>query len=206
VAFTNQQSAPPGWTATHTDTYTWAKPFFGEDSTWLRFQFLSTGSGPLSSSSAVIGDVINTSDLRSFSTYGIEACYRFHGYRLYTVQTIDLGNGVAGNSLTYLNSQTHSDWTTVYWHWPVVTAGGKTRYERMTLMMLNSGTLKYPDTRGTAVARSLGLGVQNALSGSNTTDQRLARAQAFLIAFARSLIAQHAVTSTQPSPHVRPAP
>jgi len=197
TAFTTQQSAPPGWTPIHTDTYTWATPFFGQDSTWLRFEFYSNGTGPLRAATPIIADVINTSDLNSFSTYGIEACYRFHGFKLYSIQTVDLGNGVAGNALTYYNTQAKSDWTTVYWHWPVKTPEGKTRYERMTLMMINAGAVQYPQSAAPGLTRSIGLGVQNAVSGTTSKDVKLARTRAFLIAFARSLIAQQAAMSAK---------
>ena len=42
----------------------------------------------LPSSSPVTADVVSTSNLRSFSAYGIEACYRFHGYKLRDVASI----------------------------------------------------------------------------------------------------------------------
>ena len=196
TAFTDTQTAPTGWTVAHTDTYMWAKPFFGETSTWLRFQFNWNGSaGTLGSATPVIADVINTSDLSSFSTYGIEACYRFHGFKLYSIQTVDLGHGVAGNALTYYNAQSKSDWTTVYWHWPVLTQLGKTRYERVTLMMINSGSVEIRNAGAApGVARSLGLGVQNAISGVGTA-AKLTRTRDFLIAFARSLIGQQGQAS-----------
>ena len=30
----------------------------------------------------VVADVIDSPDLESFSAYGVEACYQFHGYAL----------------------------------------------------------------------------------------------------------------------------
>jgi exosortase/archaeosortase family protein len=123
VPFSEAPARPPGWSAHQTDVYTWAKPFFGEDSTWYRYMYVwdSSTHDQLQSSVPVISDVIQTSDLSSFSTYGIEACYRFHGYKLHSIKTVDLGGGVTGNVLAYYNSKVHSDWTTVYWHWPVKT-------------------------------------------------------------------------------------
>ncbi len=199
TAFTTTQATPAGWTVTQTNAYTWAKPFFGEDSTWLRYQFNWTGAGSsLESGTPVIADVIATSDLSSFSTYGIEACYRFHGFKLYSIATVYLGNGVTGNALTYYNSTIHSDWSTVYWHWPVLTPDGRTRYERMTLMMINSGVVKIAGGAATpGLAQSIGVGVQNALSGARTTDARLAQTRAFLIAFARTLINDQATMSAR---------
>jgi len=156
----------------------------------------------------VIADVINTSDLTSFSTYGIEACYRFHGFKLYAIQTVYLGNGVTGNALSYYNSLAKSDWTTVYWHWPVHGANGKTRFERVTLMMINSGTVTVKSGSSSPdLTRSLGLGVQNALNGVPTTDAKLAHTRSFLVSFAQSVIARQAAASRTASsaPSVVPA-
>jgi exosortase/archaeosortase family protein len=201
VPFTDSPAQPPGWTAHETDVYTWAKPFFGENSTWYRFMYVwdSNSHDQLQSSAPVISDVIQTSDLSSFSTYGIEACYRFHGYKLHSIKTVDLGGGVTGNVLAYYNSKVHSDWTTVYWHWPVKTAAGKTRYERVTVMMINSagatfsGTLPSP-----GLVRGLGLGVDNVLGGHVTSkvDAQLNSTRLFLVAFARSIISRQAVAKT----------
>jgi len=200
ASYTTLQSAPAGWSAVHTDTYTWATPFFGEDSTWLRYQLTWMGahSAALQASTPVIADVITTSDLSSFSAYGIEACYRFHGYRLYSIKTVNLGNGVYGNALSYYNTSIKSDWTTVYWIWPVLTSTGKTRYERVVLMMINSGTVHQAGQAAQpSVVGSVGLGVQNALSGTTATGAKLTQTREFLIQFAQSLIASHAVLSSK---------
>jgi exosortase/archaeosortase family protein len=199
ASYTALQSAPAGWSAVHTDTYTWATPFFGEDSTWLRYELTWTGatSAPLQARTPVIADVITTSDLSSFSAYGIEACYRFHGYKLYSIKTVNLGNGVYGNALSYYNTSIKSDWTTVYWIWPVLTSTGKTRYERVVLMMVNSGAVRQAGKlTGPSVVGSVGLGVQNALSGTTTTGAKLTQTRSFLIQFAQSLIASHATLSS----------
>ena len=132
-------------------------------------------------------DVITTSDLSSFSAYGIEACYRFHGYKLYSIRTVNLGNGVYGNALSYYNTSIKSDWTTVYWIWPVLTSTGKTRYERVVLMMINSGAVHQAGKlTQPSVVGSVGLGVQNALSGTTTTGAKLTQTRTFLIQFAQS--------------------
>ena len=205
--FSDLPSTPVGWTAHKTDIYTWAKPFFGEDSTWYRYQLLWDGNthDQLQSTTPVIADVIQTSDLSSFSTYGVEACYRFHGYSLHAIKTVDLGGGVTGNVLSYYNSKVHSDWTTVYWHWPVKASDGKTRYERITLMVIDTAGATYTGPNpGSSIARSFGLGVQNALAGKGSkVDSQLSDTRAFLDAFARLLISRQAIA---PSGTSRTAP
>jgi exosortase/archaeosortase family protein len=199
VSFSDSPSSPQGWTVSHTDTYTWATPFFGQDSTWYRYAYTYTGdlSAPLRSTGQVISDVINTSDVTSFSTYGIEACYRFHGYKLRSIRTVDLGGGVTGNVLAYYNTTTRSDWTTVYWHWPVKTASGKTRYERITLMLLNTAQTSFSGPGiGSSTARSVGLSLQNAIAnGGGTVDAHFARTESFLIGFAHAVIERQAAAS-----------
>jgi exosortase/archaeosortase family protein len=201
VAFSQSPPSPQGWTVQQTNVYTWATPFFGEDSTWNRYQYsgLPGSSSPLKSQVPIVSDVINTSDLSSFSTYGIEACYRFHGYKLHSIRTVDLGNGVTGNVLSYYNPSQKSDWTTVYWHWPVKATNGKTRYERITLMLLNTGGADFTGPRpSTGLLRSLGISFQNALAGkaSGGVDAKLNRTRTFLVEFARTLIEGQALAST----------
>ena len=78
-------------------------------------------------------DVITTSNLRSFSTFGIAQCYRFHGYRLDREKEVDFGGGITGLLVEYHNTRLDSDWTSASWVWPVRTPAG-TRFERVTLM------------------------------------------------------------------------
>ena len=199
------QSAPAGWTAVHTDTYTWATPFFGEDSTWLRYELTWTGarSAPLQATTPVLADVITTSDLSSFSAYGIEACYRFHGYKLYSIKTVNLGNGVYGNALSYYNSSIKSDWTTVYWIWPVLTSAGKTRYERMVLMMIDSGNVRQMGKAAQpSVVGSVGLGVRKRCRVPRRRARSSLETRNFLIQFAQSLIASHTVLSSKVVPSI----
>jgi hypothetical protein len=191
-AFSMAPSHPQGWRVTKADDYTWARRFFGEESTWVRWSYTWDGNSadPLRSKSPVISDVIQTGDLGSFSTYGIEACYRFHGFTLKYVRAVDLGGGVVGTVLSYFNSKVKSDWTTVYWHWPVRTPKG-TRYERVTLMLVNSAdTQLEAPLPSPSVARAIGLRLQNALGQKeiNSPDQRLARTRAFVVAFAADVI------------------
>jgi len=86
----------------------------------------------------VIADVINTGDLGSFSAYGVEACYRFHGYSLNDVQQVNLGGGINGQAISYTAKT--ADWNIVYWIWPVK-VGTTTRYERVILYTLGTGSV-----------------------------------------------------------------
>jgi len=160
-------ASPQGWKASFSEQYTWAKPYFGEDSAWYRYSYGPTfGTSDLHSDLPVIADVIDTGDLSSFSAYGVEACYRFHGYSLNDVQQVNLGGGINGQSLSYTAKTT--DWSIVYWIWPVK-VGKTTRYERVILYTLGTGSV------------------------SDVSAKRDAKAHRdFLVAFAREVIISQA--------------
>jgi hypothetical protein len=135
--------------------------------------------------------VISTTNLRSFSTYGLEACYRFHGYRIHDIHSVDLGGGVTGTAVSYYQPKTDHNWATVYWHWAVQTPLGK-RYERVVLM---AGDLGETDVRvesgSPSLVRRIGIAIQDATRGDRgdgDVDRRLARAEHFLVEFGRDVI------------------
>lgn len=200
AAFAANQPRPPGWSVGLSDTYTWATRFFGDDSSWNRYTYTTSGTGasPFSSSAPVIADVISTSDLGSFTTYGLEACYSFHGYTINDSRNVDLGGGITGRVVSHFNTSTNSDWTSIVWHWPVQSDLG-TRFERVVLIMLNAATstLDTPEA-DLSVTRSLGLGLSDELQGGPTDDGinlQLRRTQDFMTAFAQSVVASQAANA-----------
>jgi len=204
ASFSDHPYAPDGWGARQSDRYTWARPFFGDDSTWLRYTYSwqSGTSGPLRSSLPITGDVIRTSNLRSFSAYGVEACYRFHGYKLRDVANVSLGGGVTGQALSYANPKLKQDWTLVYWIWPVKTADNSTRYERVTLYLQGTGDAKLEgaQTRPDDVNS-----LRNGLGKTDELDRRLGTTRSFVVAFARAVVGgQKSVQQGTPAPPPSP--
>jgi exosortase/archaeosortase family protein len=127
-----QSTAPttrpiPGWTAAKTSRIDWAKPYFGEDSTWDRFTVYHVGTAPM------FLDVVNSADLHSFSRFGVEACYRFHGYEILSNSRVDLGGPAPGQSITYADNKSGRVWAVVSWVLPVH-AGNHIRYERAVVL------------------------------------------------------------------------
>jgi exosortase/archaeosortase family protein len=200
ASFSDYPAVPDGWQAELSDHFDWAKPYFGESSTWLRYT-LFPGVAPdvsLQANQAVTADVISTTNLRSFSAYGVEACYRFHGYKLRDIAEVDLGGGVKGQSLSFYNPKDDQEWTVVYWVWPVQTAKKvekPTRYERVTLYV--QGSVKVTVAADAVPAksakdlpksdqgvRSIGSG----LSGTDTVSRRLIDVRSFLVAAGRQII------------------
>ena len=176
---------PAGWRASYEATYGWAKPYFGETSTWLRYLYVPSGpEGDLAASVPITADVIDTTNLTSFSAYGVEACYDFHGYTMRDIATVKLAGGISGQALSYTASR--QTWTIVYWIMPVErTAGGTLHYERVVLYV--------QDTPGTALSKlkysSQGItSLHGALNARTPKDSRLIAARAFLAQFAREVI------------------
>lgn len=121
-----------GWSGTMYEDVRWAKQFFGSTSDWWRFVYESeaTAGGPRRS---MFVDVVNVADISKFSTYGLEACYRFHGYRIVDSHRTDVGTAAKAQAITYLNTETHRIWSVVAWVTPVDSQAGR-RYERVALL------------------------------------------------------------------------
>jgi len=174
--------APPGWTSRLDATYDWAKPLFGDDSTWNRYVLTTSGKGgDLGSNAAVTFDVIDSGDLESFSAYGIEACYQFHGFSLADVAQVKLAGGITGQTIAY--TAYHQSWSIVYWIVPVKSGGQAIRYERMVLYILNEpGAVSVKLPPGTHLSNLSGS------LGNSAQDRTLAANRAFLVAFADEML------------------
>jgi len=185
LAFHSAPAVPDGWYVRPPARFDWATPLFGDDSTWYRYTFISTGRGDLSAPFGVTADVINTSDLETFSAYGVIACYQFHGLNLQDVAKADLGGGITGQTLSFSGAGRGS-WSVVYWIVPVKD-GQSVRYERFVLYVLNASGGAHvhlpPGVKITNVAGSLAGGGGQAELAANRT---------FLVAFAHELIEQQA--------------
>ena len=179
-AYIENPRAPEGWSAHRIATYDWAKPLFGDSSVWDRYELNATTGGDLHTATPVIADVITTPDLATFSAYGVEACYQFHGYTLADVARVNVGGGITGQAMSY-TSQQYGSWSIVYWIIPVKLDGG-TSYQRTVLYVQN-------DSRGVVVpATAKTTGIYNVAGSLSPSDLGSLRNRAFLVAFARQLI------------------
>ena len=198
VGFSQSQSQLAGWSVTQSESFTAGLRFFGETSTWKRFLYLDHGTDAASrlrSSAPVIADVISTSDLHSLSVYGVEACYNFHGYKIQYFGNADLGAGITASLITYHHPKLHSDWTTLYWHWPVVGPGGNTRYERVVLMMIDGADVQPASVGAPASGRPApSVAVTRAKATSGLTSAQPEQTRQFLIGFAQALVKAQAST------------
>ena len=193
---------PEGFQGSAVGSFQNGKRFFGEDSTWTRYQYSGLGTDTLGSEVPVLADVINTGNLQSFSDFGIEACYRFHGYSTEGIKRVDLGNGVVGTVMNWADPDALA-WTTVYWVW-AVRSGDEVRYERVVLLLNDSNDARVASPPlEESVARQLGIRADEAVRGNAGTEvtERQSELRSFLVQFARTVITSSAERSaTMPQP------
>jgi exosortase/archaeosortase family protein len=104
----------------------WAPAFFGSQarwSRWLIFDPASAGAMP----TAV--DIVHTADAARFDTYGLAACYGFHGYRLTLQSTTSLPGGRVAESIVYRDRATSAYVTVLAWRQRLATGG----FERVVI-------------------------------------------------------------------------
>jgi exosortase/archaeosortase family protein len=191
AGFATTRETPEGWTLAENSRIEWARRFFGRDSKWVRDVYSDNGEGPLSSTLPIYADIIDTSSRNALSAYGIEACYKFHGYKVSKKHSVDLGNGVVGGVLSWTNPDNDSTWTTLWWHWPIKTEEG-TRYERVTLLVNDQAgsTLTAPEPNSDLTSK-VRIDVADAIKGGKGDEfgtDRLAETKRFLAAFAQELV------------------
>jgi hypothetical protein len=177
---------PIGWTSRFETTYTWAEPLFGEGSVWNRYILSPQTGGDLHANTEVVADVIDSPELETFSAYGVEQCYQFHGYSLANVSQVALGGGITGQTLAY-TSQEYGSWSIVYWIVPVQ-HGTTTVYERVVLYVQNRSGVVTEATQ----SEQAGIRTQAGPTGQNSQQRVLLQNRDFLVAFARELISNQA--------------
>lgn len=190
---------PEGFNGRTMSKFEHGKRFFGEDSTWVRYQYDGYGDGPLRSDGPVLVDVINSGNLQSFSDFGVEACYRFHGYSTAGVQRVDLGNGVVGTVMNWVDPDDLA-YTALYWVW-AVRQGDGVRYERVVLLLRDDGGSQVASPPlEESVARQLGLRADEAVRGDGDegeVTERQVELRSFLVQFGRELVDTSANESTK---------
>lgn len=181
TSFIISPAAPSGWGLRRIAEYDWAQPLFGDTSQWFRYDLFHEEGGNLITSTPVIADVIVTPYLSSFSAYGIEACYQFHGYSLKNVAQVSIAGGIVGQTMTYTSVQ-YGSWTIIYWIIPVKD-NGATEYQRTVLYIQNSGGVQVASDDGPVP------GVSNEAGSLKAPwNPQLISDRNFLVDFARELV------------------
>jgi exosortase/archaeosortase family protein len=140
-----------GWGSRYIAAFPQAQQYFGGSATWDRVAWFSRDGAALTSTQSVYVDVITTDDPSTLTAYGIEACYRFHGYDIQSVMTVDVGAGVQAQLIDYTNTKTHADWSAIWWEWPY-RDGFQTRYERVVVMLSGGPKATFSGATATDVA------------------------------------------------------
>ncbi len=185
--------ALPGWTV-QTESHRWAAISLDKSATWTRYTYQPSAPGDGASTGAMSTltiDVISTTDLALFSTFGIQASYRLQNHPLLAADWVDLGDGVSGHIVRYALDGSGATWTGVYWQWPVRTAAGQ-RYERLVLSARE--TL---GARGPALITDVGLVRRTQLDIANSTtslegqadDWKAPPQRDFMVGMARKVVA-----------------
>ena len=207
LAQLNDKSAPlASWSSGKITQYDWVTHYFGKDATWDRYAYYPKQEFTFGST-MVMMDVISTSDLNTFSTYGLLACYRFHNYRIQEERRVDLGHGVTAHALSYYVPHDKVTWTAVYWEWPV-NQGKKQRYERVVLNRVDAGgqapvaEVTQPDLLTRA-----GLAISDALGGSlsQRKDSASAKRVDYLVGFGHQVVDSAASHATAPPQATAPS-
>jgi exosortase len=171
ASFDVTRAASIDWESGYVATFNGGRQFFGDESSWTRFQYLSTPTSDLQSSVPLYLDTISVDDPNTLVAFGLEACYRFHGYLVEAAQPVTLANGVEGELISYHNPKLGADWSALWWEWPYEEVDGSIRYQRVVLFLSD--------------------GPRSDLSGVTEVagDGRFARTHAFLAALGRTLVA-----------------
>ena len=172
VPFDVRQAQVPDWESVVVGRYDQGRQFFGAESTWDRMLYSATDGAALRVNSAVYVDVVTTDDVGTLAAYGLEACYRFHGFEIDSIVPVEIGAGTTAEVINYHSVRYDSDWSALWWEWPYQSAAGETRYERIVVFVANGPELSFAGEDIAAVG-----------------DSRFAETTAFLAAMARDIVA-----------------
>jgi exosortase/archaeosortase family protein len=199
---TSKNAPVGGWSSGKLDQYPWISRYFGAGASWDRYGYFPTSAA--GGGGSLIMDVISTWDLNTFSTYGLQACYRFHNYRILDERRVDLGHGVTGHALEYWIPKDHTTWTAVFWEWPV-NDGHRQKYERVVINRVDAGgvpavvSVTEPD-----LLTRIGLVINTAIGGpqEHKRDANATKRLDFLVGFGRQVVssaASHASEAAAPT-------
>jgi exosortase/archaeosortase family protein len=200
IPFGRLSEPAPGFDSQVVDHFDWAARFFGDDSDWIRYQLSGPGTTTLGSDIPVTVDVVTTTQLELFNDFGVEACYRFHGYDVQGVEQVDLGRGQIGSMLSWHDPVSPIRWTALYWYWPVAGGTGSAqRYQRVVMLLDSSTKAKvWSPTSPARPTTAVGMSLDQALEGKSGAPRMNARDQqlrSFLVALGRQVVASSAPES-----------
>ena len=192
ASYADQPVALPGFSTAALGSIPWATQYFGSASTWHR-SLLSLSPGTISGellgdrqSASILTDVVTTPSLLRMRTYSIEACYSFHGFDVRSSREVRLSPAVRGTLLSYFDPRDGRDWTALHWERPVTSADGRTEYERVVLLMVDTRQRVVPvlDSSGGVPSPV----VKSVVTDNATTGDRVAAVGRLLTTVGRGLV------------------
>lgn len=147
------------WRAERVAKFPWARQYFGDDATWVRYR-IDRSAAPSSRRFTVWADSIVTSDLGALRAFPVRECYDFHRYGVSLARRVEIG-GVVGQLLAFSDGKGLL-WHALTWEWPVRRGAGKVEHERMTLLASSvAHPLRPEPTRESASLRTAVLSALN---------------------------------------------
>jgi hypothetical protein len=131
---------PADWTTSARTTYSWADQYFGAGATWQRFRYRPATSSAAGLATAMVVDVLTSSDAGPLSVYPAITCYKLSVPYLESSESVSVGHGVMA-SLFYANtyaaeSPTESEWALLTWTWKSGHGAGM-RYQRVSVLTVD---------------------------------------------------------------------
>ncbi len=198
AGFTQSPAQVPSYSVGKISQYDWVRQFFGSKSSWDRFQYSPTAYRPGTSAAPVLADVIQGPSLTPFNAYGIEACYKFHGYDTTPEQRVSLAGGITGHSISFHDPRQTVTWNVVYWVWQVQTPQGK-RFERVALLQQNGAGDLAAATPDNTPLQKVGASAPLGPAAGKAVQDVLAKNQQALVAFARTVVDNEKAAPKAPS-------
>jgi hypothetical protein len=134
-----------GWRSTYVASYEHARPFFGQQSTWTRTAYNGLPRAALYTDVPVYVDVISTPDSSSLAAYGLDQCYRFHGYLIHSERQVDIVPGIQAKVIDYHNPKLSVDWSALVWEVPYQ-QGDEIWYQRVVVFLANGREAEFAGT------------------------------------------------------------
>jgi exosortase/archaeosortase family protein len=170
--FNVREAQVPGWETAYSASNPAVTQFFGERSKWDRILYTATPAASISTNLPVYVDIIDTDNADSLAAYGLEECYGFHGYRIESIATADLGAGISAEVIDYHDAKLGADWSVVVWEWPYQ-EDGRTWFERIAVFVSSGPAGRYEGVADIDVG---------------TQSERFEATDQFLVALARQIV------------------
>jgi exosortase/archaeosortase family protein len=156
AAFADRPLVGRDWKIRTVQEIGWATPYYGRQSSWVRYRLRPQAQFARRGSFTVWADAILSPDLGALNAYALAHCYSFHGFHVETSEHVDLGNGVIGELFVYRTSTAR--WHALAWEWPVLRER-KVRHERIVLLASSVArpVLQPQASSGSVTARALAL-------------------------------------------------